>query len=176
MAAVAVERAEWQPKAIEIYSEHFDQLVALGTRTIGRRDLAEEVVQEAFVKFCTSDCRPAKGKEVSYLRSMVINGARSAARREARRTELIERCVIAPEPIGVEDAVALLVESEQARQAIDGLPLRQRMVMTLRYLVGLSERETAEAVGVSPGTVKIHASRGREAVRQHMMTRHMTPM
>ena len=169
MAAVLVTDAtEWSPAILEIYEENFDQLVSLGRRSTGRADLAEEAVQDAFIKFCTTDCRPEPGKELAYLRSMVINGARSTVRREARRVELTEQ-IPAPTPVpDVEETVSLLVEGAQAQAVIGRLPARQQLVMTLRYLRGLSERETANVVGVSPGTVKIHASRGRETARVEM--------
>lgn len=173
MAAVlATDATEWSPEILEIYEKNFDQLVSLGRRSTGRADLAEEAVQEAFIKFCTTDCRPEPGKELAYLRSMVINGARSTVRREARRAELTEQ-IPAPTLVpDVEETVSLRVEGAQAQEVIGRLPARQRLVMTLRYLRGLSERETANAVGVSPGTVKIHASRGRETARIEMARRH----
>ncbi len=42
------------------------------------------------------------------------------------------------------------------------LPRRQREVLALRYYLDLSEREIAETLGISPGAVKSHASRGAE--------------
>jgi RNA polymerase sigma factor (sigma-70 family) len=44
--------------------------------------------------------------------------------------------------------------------ALRKLPARQRDVLLLRYYLDLSERETAEALGITNGTVKVHAHRG----------------
>lgn len=167
-ATTSVRTPEWSPEILALYETHFDGLVDLGRRSAGRDGLAEEAVQEAFIKFCTTDCQPAPGKELAYLRSMVVNGVRSSARREVRRVEITEQLPPAPQQ-DVEEEVSLRVEGARAEEAIRNLPRRQRLVMTLRYMVGLSERETAEAVGVAPGTVKVHASRGREAVRTEML-------
>lgn len=49
------------------------------------------------------------------------------------------------------------------------LPKRQRQVLTLRYIGGLSEIEIARSLGVSPGTVKTSASRGLLALRSSLL-------
>jgi RNA polymerase sigma factor (sigma-70 family) len=49
--------------------------------------------------------------------------------------------------------------------ALGGLPRRQKQVLTLRYILGLSEAEIATALRVSPGTVKTCASRGLSTLR-----------
>jgi RNA polymerase sigma factor (sigma-70 family) len=56
-------------------------------------------------------------------------------------------------------------EGMDLRRAIDQLPRRQRMTIILRYFSGLSEKETAQALRCSTGTVKQHASRGLAALR-----------
>ena len=48
------------------------------------------------------------------------------------------------------------------------LPTRQRQVLTLRYIGGLSEAEIARSLGVSAGTVKTSASRGLVALRTNL--------
>jgi RNA polymerase sigma-70 factor (sigma-E family) len=73
---------------------------------------------------------------------------------------------VAPEasvPLGIEDAAVLRVALAQALRA---LPARQRDAVVLRYLVDLSEADTAEAVGVAPGTVKSHLSRAVQHLRR----------
>jgi RNA polymerase sigma factor (sigma-70 family) len=60
-----------------------------------------------------------------------------------------------------EDDIAL-------RQAVAKLSKRQREVVVLRYIMDLSERETADALGCSTGSVKQHASRGLAALRRRL--------
>jgi RNA polymerase sigma factor (sigma-70 family) len=50
--------------------------------------------------------------------------------------------------------------------ALAKLPARRREAIVLRYWLDLSEREIAAAMGVSPGTVKSHVSRGLDALGQ----------
>ncbi len=72
------------------------------------------------------------------------------------------------------DLPELLVESETARvdehitmvDALRTLTKRQRAVVYLRYAEDLSEREVADLVGCSVGTVKSHASRGLASLRR----------
>ena len=52
--------------------------------------------------------------------------------------------------------------------AVRGLPARQREALVLRYYLDLSEAQTAEAMGVSPGAVKSHTSRALAALRRTM--------
>ncbi len=52
--------------------------------------------------------------------------------------------------------------------AMARLPLRQREVVALRYLEGLSTNETAEVLSIAPGTVKAHLHRGLAALREGM--------
>jgi RNA polymerase sigma factor (sigma-70 family) len=56
-------------------------------------------------------------------------------------------------------------------RALRRLPRRQREVVILRYLADWSENEVAVALGVSPGAVKSHASRGLAALRRHLEAR-----
>jgi RNA polymerase sigma factor (sigma-70 family) len=49
--------------------------------------------------------------------------------------------------------------------ALQQLPRRQREVLALRYYLDLSEAEIADALGISRGAVKSHASRGSAALR-----------
>jgi RNA polymerase sigma-70 factor (ECF subfamily) len=54
------------------------------------------------------------------------------------------------------------------RRALEALAPERRDVVLLRYLVGLSERETAEVLGVSVGTVKSRAARARLTIGAHL--------
>jgi RNA polymerase sigma factor (sigma-70 family) len=53
-------------------------------------------------------------------------------------------------------------------QALRGLPRRQRDVVVLRHLVGLSEAEVAGTLGQSQNSVKTHGARGMAKLRQRL--------
>ena len=65
-----------------------------------------------------------------------------------------------------EQTVILREDHREVLAALAGLPTRRREAIVLRYWLDLSEREIAEAMGVSPGTVKSSVSRGLAALAQ----------
>ncbi len=156
----------WTPdQAVTVlHAAHYRALVRTAALLLRRTDLAEEVVQDAFVGLHRRWGRLRDPERaVAYLRQSTVNGARSAGRRMAtaqRKQPVLEAGLSAvPDPAG---AVA---ERESVLRALATLPERQREVLVLRYYADLSEAAIAEALGISPGTVKAHASRGLAALR-----------
>lgn len=144
-----------------LHREQFRPLVRLAAIVLGDVGLAEQVVQDAFVKLQVRwgglrgiDNAPA------YLRAAVLNGARSQLRRHkvrdrfaARRT--VERPVPTPEAAAVD-----IDDHDRMITALRRLSGRQREALTLRYYLDLPEAEIAAAMGVSAGSVKAHLHRG----------------
>lgn len=126
--------------------------------------LAEDVVQDAFLAL---HARSSSLREVEaargYLRSAVVNGARSTLRkRRTVRAYLRSVRLDHDEPADHD-----LLEAERDRAlhaALERLPRRQREVVVLRYWEHLSEAEIATTLGVAPGTVKSTASRALHAL------------
>jgi RNA polymerase sigma factor (sigma-70 family) len=115
------------------------------------------VVQEAFCGLYRRwSALSRTAKALSYLRSSVINGCRSALRRRNRQL-----AGLAGDPPG-ESAESAALVSEEHRQvlaAIRRLPSRQREALVLRFY--LDEEEIAASMRISRGTVKSTTSRGR---------------
>ena len=109
---------------------------------------AEDLVQEALVKVALRWDRLRDGNPTAYARTIVARDHISwwrRRRREVLRGELVD--VVAVTSPAVERR--LLV-----RRALATLTPRQRAVVVLRYFEDLTERDTAEVLGVSIGTVK----------------------
>jgi DNA-directed RNA polymerase specialized sigma24 family protein len=68
----------------------------------------------------------------------------------------------------VPDAAESVVRRAELFAALLRLRVRQRAAVVLRYLDGLSERETAAVLGCSECTVKSHAHRGMAALRRYL--------
>ncbi|MGH2684339.1 MAG: SigE family RNA polymerase sigma factor [Actinomycetota bacterium] len=151
----------------ELYRGHYRELVRLAALLLGDVATSEEVVQDAFVRVHLARGRlQDEAKALAYLRSAVLNGARSAIRkREVRRRPL--RVVTGPARSPEGDAIA---DDEHRRMvaALRSLPARQRECLALRYYLDLSEAEIAAALGISAGSVKTHASRGLAALAKQL--------
>lgn len=141
-----------------LYEEHFRSLVKLASMYVDDIETAEEVTQDAFVKMLSGKYRVEAGKEAAYLRSVVLNGARSRLRkRRVRRLHDPGPAATAPsaEIGGVQGA-----EQQRILLAMRNLSEKQSAVLILRYYLDLSEAEIAETLGMARGSVKSHAHRG----------------
>ena len=66
------------------------------------------------------------------------------------------------------DEVTRALDRDEIFAALAGLSLRQRQSVVLRDWAGLETGEVAEMLGMKPSTVRVHLSRGREALRQRL--------
>lgn len=147
-----------------LYDQHYRSLVKLASFYVDDVWTCEEVVQDAFVKLLTGRRLAAPGKEAAYLRSAVLNGARSTLRkRKVRREKQPEASGHAPSPEGA--ALGNVVRGD-VLAAVRSLPAKQADVLTLRYFLDLSEADIADALGMAQGTVKSHAHRGMKRLAE----------
>ncbi len=140
-----------------LYETHYRRLVKLASFYTDDTETAEEVVQDAFVKLVAGNHRIEANPD-AYLRSMVLNGARSQLRRRRVRRDHVpdaQRTVEAAEVSGVASATAAEIVV-----ALRTLPEKQSAVLVLRYYLDLSESDIADTLGIARGSVKSHASRG----------------
>ena len=124
--------------------------------------LAHDLVQDTFVKAYQHwhRVRTADNPD-AYVRGILINEIRGRWRRKERT---ISVATFADEPT-VADQSEDVARRAGLFQALLTLPLRQRATVVLRYLEGLSERETAALLGCSEGTVKSQSSRGLASLK-----------
>ena len=171
MAAV---RSEVGPSTTlaAMHREHYRSLVKLASLLIDDRSTCEEIVQDAFVAVFRSPARLRDESRLpAYLRSAVLNGARSQLRKRQVRSRL--RSVDSPvSEVASAEAGALAAEDQRAvLEALRSLPDRQRDVLVLRFYLDLSESEIATTLGIGAGTVKTHTRRGLEALAQQLENR-----
>ncbi len=129
----------------------------------GDQHAAEDLLQTALAKLYLSwDKVRDRGSVDAYVRRIMVNENNSLWRRGWRRRELTTETVPDATPFhdrydeGVGAAVWEVVQT---------LPRKARAVVVLRYYEQLSEAETAEALGISVGTVKSQTSRALAALR-----------
>ena len=156
----------------QLYAAHYRSLVRLAALLLRDIGAAEEVTQDAFVAMHGAwrrlRDRDDPDKALAYLRRSVVNGARSAL----RHRKVVEKHAPRPAPDGAsaEHGALLAVEHAEVMAALRRLPERQREVLVLRYYLDLSEAGIADALGISRGAVKSHASRGIAALRTSLET------
>jgi len=134
-------------------------------------DEAEDAVQDGVLKAWRALRRFRSGAPFRpWLLRIVANEARNRRRSAARRAALALRAGredvsggAAPSP-----ETSVLAADERARllAALEALPDDARLALACRYLLELSEAETAAALGVRPGTVKSRVSRALDRLRE----------
>jgi RNA polymerase sigma-70 factor (sigma-E family) len=153
-----------------LFSAHYRGLVRLATLLLHDNAVAEDVVQDAYVALHRRWWRLRDAdKALAYLRTSVVNGARSALRRRGVAERHLARYPAQEQLVASAEAGALsLLRHREVLAAVRRLPARQREAIVLRYYAELSEAEIADAMGVSRGAVKSHAARGMAALRQSL--------
>jgi RNA polymerase sigma-70 factor (ECF subfamily) len=131
---------------------------------VGDGSVAEDVTQEAFVKAYRA--LPRFRDEAAFrpwLLRIVRNEALNHHRRRGRQERLTLRLAHDPVSGGAapspETTVVAGVQRETVLAAVFDLPDRYREIVSLRYLLGMSEAETAATLGVPLGTVKSRTAR-----------------
>jgi RNA polymerase sigma-70 factor, ECF subfamily len=143
-----------------IFDRHSGAAFSLAYRMCGRRALAEEIVQEAFVSLWRSNARyeRARGSVRSWVLRVVHNRAIDAFRREVSTAgndvpgDWVTEALPARER--TDEEVERRSDARLVRSALEGLPPDQRQVIELAYFGGFSHSQIADALGLPAGTVK----------------------
>jgi RNA polymerase sigma-70 factor (sigma-E family) len=148
----------------ELYLGHADGAVRLAYLLTGDRDVAEDLVQDAFVRLAGRLVHLRDpGAFEAYLRKTIVNLSNSYFRRRRVERNYEIRARTAPRF----DAPGHSIEDREAlAAALRKLPQRQRAALVLRFYEDLSEAQTADIIGCRPGTVKSLVSRALDALRQ----------
>jgi RNA polymerase sigma factor (sigma-70 family) len=132
---------------------------------------AEDAAQDGFVKAYYALPRFRRGAPLRpWLLQIVANEARNRRRSEGRRAALTVRAAAqAPSGDAAQSPEGTAVAAEQHAHLLallERLPEEQRLAVGLRYLLDLSEEETAAALGVRRGTVKSRLARALARLRE----------
>lgn len=158
---------------LDAYEVLVARYTAVAHRTaylFGAGDAAEDVVQETFVKAYRALGRFRSGEPFRpWLLRIVINETRNLRRSGSRRSALEVRAALADPSAGDSDepeSSTLAAEDRSALlAAVRGLPEKDRLVVTCRYFLDLSEAETARALGWPRGSVKSRLARALSKLR-----------
>lgn len=135
--------------------------------------LADDLVQDTLVKAYQHWPRVRRADSPdAYVRRILLNEVRGRWRRRERSLP-VSRFPEGREP-AVPDASDGIAQRAGLLHALITLPLRQRATLVLRYLEGMSERETASVLGCSVGTVKSQSARALTTLRTSLDRMDMT--
>jgi RNA polymerase sigma-70 factor (ECF subfamily) len=163
----------------EAYRRHGDSCFALARRVLFDRALAEEVVQEIFIRLWNRPERydADRGSLRSFLiaqahgRSVDLLRAETARRRREER-EARQRI---PEPIDLDREIVSLNEAETVRSALASLPEPERAAIELAYFGGHTYREVAVLLEQPEGTVKSRIRAGLLRLRAALVEAGIEP-
>ncbi len=148
-----------------LYREHVGQVHALCLRLTGRRDVAEDCVQEAFIAAWRALPRfEARSRFSTWLHRIAVNAVLGRHRGLAARLEgIMDEPADTLDRRSVEDAPPLDVEA-----AIAALPDGARHVLVLVGLYGFSHEEAAMELGIAVGTSKAQLHRARQLLSDRL--------
>lgn len=157
-----------------LYERHTNVAFSLAFRMCGKRAIAEEVVQEAFLSLWRSGSRydRTRGSVRTWVLGIVHNRAIDALRRGTVHDrgrvsdEGIEERLEAPDRTDVE--VGRRDEAREIRAALEDLPVEQSHVIELAYYGGFSHSEIASMLDIPIGTIKGRMRLGLQKLRTQL--------
>lgn len=152
-----------------LFTQWYPQLVGLSTRLTRNRADAEEIAQEAFIRLANSPVLARPEAEIgAWLRRVCLNLGANRLRDDQRARDRVDRAgrlwlvgAAAPDPA---DQVTRQETRDTVRQALGGLPDRQRDCLILRH-AGYSYAEIAATLNLAVGSVGALIARGERAFR-----------
>jgi RNA polymerase sigma-70 factor (ECF subfamily) len=166
-----------EARALEVLYDRYSGVVfSFALRIVADRQLAEEVLQEAFFRAWQQggNFSAGRGSFVTWLLSITHNLSIDEIRKRRRRPQKADseepEAVLASMPdtgsgADVEDEVWLGALRETIGEALAELPPAQREAIEMAYFRGLTQREIAEALGEPLGTIKTRMRLGLQKLR-----------
>ena len=160
----------------ELVRRHQTAALRVAAAVTGSTEEARDIVQDAFVQSYRSlDRYRGEAPVRSWLLRIVANHAKNALRSSARRRGREDRFAVLDRARADADPVSQPIVDRAEVNSLLGmltaLPERDREVLALRFVAGLSEADTATTLGVPVGTVKSRASRALAHARELLEVR-----
>jgi RNA polymerase sigma-70 factor, ECF subfamily len=168
---VLVDRARTGDEAAldSIVARHYQAVYEVAYRILGEPDAAADAAQDAFVKAIRALSSFRKEASLrTWLLRIAANTARSAGRNTTSRREVVLEPGVrevggGPDP---EYEAMTRAEADRAAAALQQLPEKQRLAVSLRIYQDLSHREIAEVLGSSEGAARVNYHLGIKRLRE----------
>lgn len=167
-------------KDAEAFGEFYDRtspvLFSVAKSILIDAALAEDVLQEVYLQIWEKAevFDPALGKPISWAMALTRNKALDRLRSSKRRESAMQRFAEGIEDQASERGAAnveLKETTQIVKQAMNGLPEKQRQAIELSLLRGLAHSEVAEVLKEPLGTVKAWIRRGIIEIREQLKNR-----
>lgn len=152
-----------------LVARYVDDVYALAYRVLGERDLAQDAAQDAMVNALGALGRfRGDASFRTWILRIALNSARSMLRRRFRRREV---AIVAAEDVAAaaedpSNRVVVLSEAERVRAALQRLPEKQRLSVSLRIEQGLGYAEIAQLIDSTEGAVRVNYHLGVKRLRE----------
>jgi len=154
----------------ELYRRYSGRLYRFGMQALGNSGLAEEMVQECFVRLWRTAGRfdADRGSVAAYLFVIARSVASDVRRRPSSRPLApVEDAQLPPQA----DSAERILERMIVREGLDALSPAHREVLRLAHEEGLTQSQIAERLGLPLGTVKTRLFHGLRALRAVLIER-----
>lgn len=153
-----------------IYDQEAPRMLGVALRFVKRRALAEEIVQDCFIRIwqSASTFDAARGDGRAWVYTILRNRALTILRGEAR-TELTDDLTPfdgASDDPTPEDILTQMSENSALRACLEKLDAARRKIIILAYTEGLSHGEIAARINVPLGTIKSWIRRSLLTLRE----------
>ncbi|MFT4038371.1 MAG: sigma-70 family RNA polymerase sigma factor [Thermomicrobiales bacterium] len=169
--------AQGDARALEVLYDRYSGVVfSFSLRIVGDRQLAEEILQEAFFRAWQqgSNFSAGKGSFITWMLSITHNLSIDEIRKRKRRPQKADseepELVLAAVPdtgagSDIEEEVWLGTLRDTIGGALAQLPAAQREAIEMAYFRGMTQREIAEALGEPLGTIKTRMRLGMQKLK-----------
>lgn len=152
-----------------LYQLSAPRLFGIATRIVGRRDLAEEILQDGFLRIWShaAEYRPERGTAFVWMTSIIRHRALDLLRRTRPQVDIDDiDAVVFSDADGPEAQALVSQDARRLRACLETLAVEQRQGITAAFYHGLTHAELARHFALPLGTVKGWVRRGLQQLRR----------
>ena len=152
----------------DLFASNYHRMKRTALGILHEADAAEDAVQDTFVRcirrFDTLRSLPEAARAVYLLTALKRNALNRLRSADAHPSVSMEETELKDKTASVEERAIRSLTVAEVKDAFLKLPESLKDVLRYKYLLELSDREIAEALGVSKSTVRVYLTRARRAV------------
>lgn len=156
----------------EFYESVFPLLMRISYRITGSQEAAEDLCQDAFIRFHEKAIAFKSSDEAKYWMIRVLkNGSLNYAKRKGRERRAYEKATrnIQDVPVVTGESELLRSETErEVKEALEFLPEKFKTVLVLKEYGDMNYKEIAGVLGITEGNVKVRVFRAREMLSRFL--------